>query len=119
MYTPLAVGVAALALLLAGWAGVSALRDKAVMLRQLWGAAVVEAALVVQLVVAIARAASGAPVAEPATFWGYVAASLLVLPIAAAWAFAERTRWSSVVLVVASLTVAFLQWRLLEVWGVA
>ena len=30
--------------------------------------------------------------------WGYVLTQLLILPIAAAWAFAERTRWSSVVL---------------------
>ena len=36
--------------------------------------------------------------------WGYVLTQLFILPIAAAWAFAERTRWSSVVLVVAALT---------------
>ena len=49
--------------------------------------------------------------------WGYVLTQLLVLPIAAAWAFAERTRWSSVVLLVAALTVAFLEYRLLQIWG--
>ena len=49
--------------------------------------------------------------------WGYVLTQALVLPIAAAWAFAERTRWSSVVLLVAAVTVAFLEFRLLQIWG--
>ncbi len=115
--TPLAFIVVALALLLAIWAAGYALRDRAVVLRQLWGAAVVEAVLAVQAIVAVAVVVGGAQVDEPATFWGYVACSLIILPIAAAWAFAERTRWSSVVLLVAALTVVFLQWRLLQVWG--
>jgi hypothetical protein len=38
-------------------------------------------------------------------------------PLAAAWAFAERTRWSSVVLAGAALVVAFLELRLLQIWG--
>ena len=117
MVIPLALTVVALALLLAGWAAVYAVRDRAVVLRQLWGAAVVEAALVVQTIVAIAVVIGGAQVHEPATFVGYVTCSLIILPLAAAWAFAERTRWSSVVLLVASVTIAFMQWRLLQVWG--
>ena len=50
------------------------------------------------------------------TFWGYLVTALLLLPVAAAWAFAERTRWSSVVLLVAALTVAVMEWRLVQVW---
>lgn len=119
VHTTLAIGVAVLAVALAGWATVSALRDRPVVLRQLWGAAVVEAVIAVEAIAAIAAAAGGAPIREPAVFWGYVAATLLVLPAAAAWAFAERTRWSSVVLAGAGVTVAFLQWRLLQVWGAA
>ncbi|RYV50291.1 hypothetical protein [Pengzhenrongella frigida] len=119
MVIPLALTVVILALALAAWAGVFAVRDRAVVLRQLWGAAVVEGALLVQAVVAIVVAVSGTQVHDAVTFWGYVACSLIVLPIAAAWAFAERTRWSSVVLVVAAVTVAFLQWRLLQIWGAA
>jgi len=115
--TPLALIVVLLAALLAVWAAVFAVQDRAVVLRQLWGAAVVEGVLAVQAVVAIVVVLRGAEVAELATFWGYVACSLIILPLAAAWAFAERTRWSSVVLLVASLTIAFMQWRLLQVWG--
>lgn len=117
MVIPLALVVVALALALAAWAGASALRDRPVVLRQLWGAGVVEGAIVVELVVAVVLVVGGAQVREVPTFWGYAAATLVILPIAAAWAFAERTRWSSVVMVVAALTVAFLQLRLLQVWG--
>jgi hypothetical protein len=117
--TALAVLVAGLALALAAWALVFAVRDRAVVLRQLWGAGVVEAAIVVEVVVALVLVSGGATVAEPVVFWGYLVVSLAVLPLAGLWAFAERTRWSSVVLVVAAVTVAFLQWRLLEIWGTA
>ncbi|NMR21310.1 hypothetical protein [Cellulomonas fimi] len=119
MVTPFAVVVVLLALALAGWALVFAVRDRAVVLRQLWGAGVVEAAILVQVVVALVLVAGGAVVTEPVTFWGYLVVSLAVLPLAAVWALAERTRWSSVVLVVAAVTVAVLQWRLLEIWGTA
>ncbi len=54
---------------------------------------------------------------ELATWWGYVVTSVLLMPVAALWAFAERTRWSSVVLVVAALSGAVVQWRMIEIWG--
>ena len=116
---PLVLTVVVLALALATWAGVFALRDRPVVLNQLGGAAVVEVVLLVQAIVAVVVVLRGAQVQEPATFWGYVVASLIILPLAAAWAFAERTRWSSVVLLVASITIAFMQWRLVQVWGTA
>ncbi|VTR78029.1 hypothetical protein [Cellulomonas hominis] len=109
--------VAAAALLLAGWAGWFAVRDRAVVLRQLWGAAVVEGLMVVQAVVAGVLHATGTVPAEPAVFWGYVVTQLVLLPAAALWAFAERSRWSSVVLLVAAVAVAFLQLRLDQTWG--
>ena len=45
--------------------------------------------------------------------YGYVP---LVLPFAAFVAFAERSRWSSIVLLVATVTVAFLELRLWQIW---
>lgn len=117
MTDPLLIAVAAAALALAGWAGWFAARDRAVVLRQLWGAAVVEGLMVVQAVVAGIRHATGTAPAEPAVFWGYVVTQLVLLPAAALWAFAERTRWSSVVLLVAAVAVAFLQLRLDQTWG--
>src|SRR5665648_1141586 len=93
-----------------------AVRDRPVILRQLLAGAVIEALIVVAVVVAVLTA-SGSPPADVVTFWGYLVTALVVLPFAAAWAFAERTRWSSVVLVVAALTSAFLQYRLLQVFA--
>ena len=117
MWIPLSVLVAAAAMVVAGWAGWFVVRDRAVVLRQLVGAAVVEALLLVEVLVAVARAVAGSAPADPPTFWGYAVTTLVVLPLAALWGFAERTRWSSVVLLLASLTVAFLQLRMLQVWG--
>jgi len=103
----------------AGWATWFAVRDRAVVLRQLFGAAVVEALVIVQAVVAgVLMVTRDHPVDGP-LFWGYVATALVVLPVAAIWAFAERTKWSSVVLAVAAVTVGFLDWRLWQIWGAA
>lgn len=116
---PLLFSLVALCVALAVWALVFVVRDRAVILRQLFGAAVVEAVLVIQTVVAVILLARGGHTVDGPLFWGYMATALLLLPIAAAWAFAERTRWSSVVLMVASLTVAFLGFRLWQIWGAA
>jgi hypothetical protein len=51
------------------------------------------------------------------TFIGYVVASLLVLPIGAALAIMERSRWGSVIVGVASLVIAVVILRLRQVWG--
>lgn len=116
MFIALLLLVAALCALLAGWAAWFVARDRAVILNQLWGGAVIEVVLLVQGVVAIVQGASGAGASDPLLFWGYYATTLVILPVAAAWAFAERTRWSSVVLLVAALTVAFLDWRMWQIW---
>jgi len=113
---PVALLVGVLSLLLAGWATWFVVADRAVILRQLWGGAVVEAVLLVQALVAGVVLLTGDHAVDGALFWGYVVTQLVVLPIAAAWAFAERTRWSSVVLLVAAVTVAFLELRLWQIW---
>ncbi|ROS73037.1 hypothetical protein [Cellulomonas sp. PhB143] len=106
----------ALCVALAAWAGWFVARDRAVVLRQLWGAAVVEAVLLVQVVWAVVLVATQDHAYDPALFWGYFLTALVLLPVAAVWAFAERTRWSSVVLLVAAVTVAFLEYRLWQIW---
>ncbi|MBD8058543.1 hypothetical protein IC607_06140 [Cellulomonas sp. JH27-2] len=119
MILPVALLVGALCVALAAWAAWFVAADRAVVLRQLWGGAVVEAVLVVQGVIAAAVLATKDHDVDAALFWGYVVVQLIVLPIAAAWAFAERTRWSSVVLLVAALTTGFLEYRLWQIWGVS
>ncbi|MBB2921527.1 hypothetical protein [Cellulomonas cellasea] len=117
MSGPLTALVAATSLALAAWALWFVVRDRAVILRQLWGGAVVVGLLVVQAVVAGVLLARGAASPDAALFWGYVLTQIILLPLAAAWAFAERTRWSSVVLLGAALTVAFLELRLVQIWA--
>lgn len=113
------IAVVVTAGLVAAWAAWHAVRDRPVILRQLWASAVVEALLLLQLVVAGVFAARGESAGDAPTFWGYLITALFVLPVAAAWAFAERSRWSSVVLLVAALTVMFLQYRLWQLWVTA
>lgn len=117
MSIPLAWVVGVTCLLLAAWSGWFTARDRPVVARQLLGGAVVEAVLLVQAALAGARWSRVAATVQPGLFWTYVAVQLLVLPLAAAWAFAERTRWSSVVLLAAAVTVGVMEWRQWQIWG--
>ena len=119
MSIPLAAVVGAMCLFLAGWAGWFSARDRPVVLRQLIGAAGVELVLLVQAVLAGARWSQVSSAVQPGLFWTYVAVQLFVLPLAASWAFAERTRWSSVVLLAAAVTVGVMEWRQWQIWSVA
>ena len=116
MLTPLTVLIVVTAASLGLWAAWFVLRDRAVILKQLWGAAVVEVLLLLQVVAAAVLLATGDGHADVGELWGYLITVLLILPFAAAWAFAERSRWSSVVLVLAAVTVIFLEYRLVQIW---
>lgn len=100
-----------------GWAALFIVKDRAVVLKQLYGAAIVEVFLVIQAVTCAIVLSTSHRELEAWEFWGYVFTILIILPGAALWAFAERTKWSSVVLAVASFTVIFLQFRLIQLWG--
>ncbi|OLT54051.1 hypothetical protein [Cellulosimicrobium sp. CUA-896] len=117
MVLALVLVVVAACVALAAWAVVFVVQDRAVVLRQVWGGAVVEGLLLVQGVVLGVLGATGTAPSDPVLLWGYLVTALVILPVAALWAFAERTRWSSVVLAVAALTVAFLEWRLWQIWN--
>nr|WP_194719744.1 hypothetical protein [Cellulosimicrobium arenosum] len=109
--------VVAVCVVLAAWAVVFVVQDRAVVLRQLWVAAGIEALVVVQMIVLGVLGATGTAPSDPVLLWGYLVTTLFILPAAAVWAFAERTRWSSVVLAVAAVTVAFLEWRAWQIWN--
>lgn len=114
----LAVSVSAiLAAVLASWATWFALADRAVILKQLIFGGVVLVALVVQVVVALVGVNGGHVIADPWTFWGYVATAIVLLPVAGAWAFADRSRWSSVVLLVACVAILAMQARVWQLWS--
>jgi hypothetical protein len=76
-----------------------------------------EAGLLVQVVWAIVRLADGArPAGGMAIFIGYLAGSLVILPIAAAWGLGERTRWGPAVVAAGFLVTAVLIVRMQQVW---
>lgn len=51
------------------------------------------------------------------TFVAYLVGSLFVLPIAGAWARAERSRWGSGVLLLACLVLPVLIVRMKQIWA--
>jgi hypothetical protein len=108
--------VAILAGILATWAGYRAARGMPVLSDDLLAAGVVELVMLVQVVIVIVLVAKhGAP--DPLLLWGYVGAGFVLLPFAGLWAFAERTRWSSVILSLAALSLVVVEWRLTQIWG--
>lgn len=106
------------ALVVAGLAGISAVRRRPPS-RVAVAAAMVAAVLVaVQAVVAVAVAFNGQNADEPGLFFGYLVAVVLVLPMSLVWARAERNHFGSLVIVVAGLVLAVLVLRLQQLWGV-
>ena len=75
-----------------------------------------EAALLVQSVVAVVRLAGSAVVAEPVTFVAYTAGVLVPLPLGIYLARIERTRWGSLSLCFTAVVVAVMSLRLLQLW---
>ncbi len=80
--------------------------------------AVIEGFLLVQLAVSIALVATGNQAkGDTVEFFGYIITALIVPPAAIAWAVLERTRWSTLVLGVAGLTVAIMLVRMWQIWS--
>ena len=118
MIVPVVVAVIVAALAWALWCLVSAALDQAPTVRHRLGLVVLEVVAVLQALVAVVLLVvqggrSGTGVAE---IVGYLIASVVVLPIGAALAHGERTRYGSVVLAVAGLTLAVLVLRTGQVW---
>ncbi|WP_156743273.1 hypothetical protein [Occultella aeris] len=103
-------------LVLAVWALVLAVRNTSVTFNQLIGAGVIEVALIAQMIVAGVSLGGGHELGDPVTFWGYLITALVMMPVAAVVAFAERSRWSSVVLAVAGAVLIVMQIRVNQVW---
>lgn len=119
MIEPVAIGVMVAALAWALWCLVSAAFGQAPTVRHRLGLVVLEVAAVLQALVAVVLLVvqggrGGAGVAEVV---GYLIASVVVLPIGAALAHGERTRYGSVVLGIAGFTIAVLVLRTGQVWG--
>lgn len=97
-------------------AGLAALGRKPSLV-SLGALALVELALIVQLVISIVIAISGGQSkGDIVEFFGYIITALLVPLAAGFWALVERTRWSTLILGVGALTVAVMLVRMWQIW---
>ncbi|NMO90717.1 hypothetical protein [Actinomycetospora sp. TBRC 11914] len=118
MIIPLAwvLGVAALAWAL--WCGVSAVVDQAPTYHHRLALLVIEVVALLQALLAVVLLVvqggrTGGAVAE---IVGYLIALVIALPVGAALAYQERTRYGSIVLAIAGVTLAVLVLRTTQVW---
>ncbi|WP_037914468.1 membrane protein [Actinacidiphila yeochonensis] len=110
--------VTVLALLLAAWCGWAAYRDSPTKDWHFAGMAVVELAVLVQLVVALAQLGHGdRPAQGMAVFLAYLLGAVCAVPAAAMMSLAERTRWGSTIVAAGGVILAVLELRLNEIWG--
>jgi hypothetical protein len=78
----------------------------------------VELLLVVQLIVAVVAPAFGnSATGNVLEFYVYLISALLIPPAAAVWALVERSKWSTVILGVACLSIAVMVYRMEQIWS--
>jgi hypothetical protein len=112
----LATGLIVAVLVGAAWALALLALGRPIRLWTVGYLALVEVALLVQAVLGLVNLARTDRPVEGFTFAGYLIGSLLVLPVGVVLALAERSRWSSAVMLVAYLTVAVMIVRMNQVW---
>lgn len=116
MISVLAFLVMALSGAMVVWGLVTAALDRPPGKAQLLYAAAVEAATVVQTIIAFVALGQGFRPAELATTIGYLIGIVVLIPVAWFWANVERTRFSGIVLAIAGLAVLVMTVRLLQLW---
>lgn len=79
--------------------------------------ALLELGLLAQAVAGFVALADADHEVDGLSFGGYLVGVLVILPLAAAWALLERSRWGPSVLIVGCLTVPVMIVRLQQVWG--
>ena len=81
--------------------------------------ALLELLLVAQVVLAIVAPFVGnLPTGSVLEFWVYLVSAALLPPAAVIWALLERSRWSTVIMGIAALSVAVMVWRMQVIWTI-
>ncbi len=118
MMIPLQIAITAVCLLAALWLVVLIVRDRTPDRLVLNVLAVVELALIVNLVLGIVRVATDAP--EGVSQWtyiGYLLGAIVLVPAGVVWSSGERSRGGTGVVLVAVLIVPFMFVRLADIWA--
>ncbi len=117
MLDPLVVVLALGGLALAGLGATLTVRGEVAGRRTLALAALLEAAVLGQAVVATVLLILGErPEGSLPVFVAYLVGTVLVLPAGILWALSERDRWTGAVLAVAGLAVTTMVVRLWDIW---
>ncbi|TNY37074.1 hypothetical protein [Thermomonospora catenispora] len=117
MTDPLATAIIVVALVVAAYGLLAAVRDRPMDVLHLAGLAVLEAMLLVQAVLGLVKLAGDEGPDSGATFAGYLLGIVLIPPAGAAWGVLERSRWGPAVIVVAGLAVAVMIVRMGQIWS--
>ena len=117
MVRQLVVAVVVVSLALAAWAVVECVRDRLPPRRLLQALFGLQALLLLQLLAVLVQIGGGQRPQSQGAFAGYAVMTLLLLPGALALTVEERSRWASLVLGVACVTVTVVEWRLDVTWG--
>ncbi|WP_236790631.1 hypothetical protein [Amycolatopsis sp. GM8] len=112
-----AVTVAVASLVVAAWSFLLAARNREPQRALLIALAVVEVLVVVQLVIGVVLLIGGGHPGNLVTYLAYLIGALIIIPAGAAWALAERSRSSTVILGVLCLAIPVMVLRLNEIWG--
>lgn len=81
--------------------------------------ALLELLLIAQIVIAlVAPFVGNAPTGSLLEYWVYLVSAALLPPAGVAWALLERSRWSTVIMGIAALSVAVMVWRMQVIWTV-
>jgi hypothetical protein len=81
--------------------------------------ALLELLLIAQIVIAIiAPFVGNAPTGSLLEFWVYLVSATLLPVFAVGWALLERSRWSTVIMGIAALSVAVMVWRMHVIWTI-
>jgi hypothetical protein len=116
----LSATIALYLLFLAAWSLSNAIRDAGGGRAWRMGLVLVWLALAAQAVTAaLGLAGADHRLADPPTFWGYLAASVLILPIATARLAEASSRTNSVAFAVVLVVLCVVVWRLNVLWGAA
>jgi hypothetical protein len=106
----------------AGWALALLIANRSMKVSEWYGlwlfylVALLELGLIGQLVVGAIRLANAGHDVDGLSYVGYLVAMVVIVPLAALWSMAERSRWGSAVLLVGCLAIPVMIVRLGQIW---